>query len=34
MYARRVGGKEFTFDFAEALYRDNLLFVDRETNSV
>ncbi len=34
MYARRVGDKELTFDFAEALYRDNLLFMDRETNSV
>lgn len=34
MYARRVNGRELTFDFAEALYNDNLLFVDRETDSV
>lgn len=34
MYARRIGKREFTFDFAEGLLRDNLLFVDRETNSI
>jgi hypothetical protein len=34
VYARRVNGKELTFDFAEALYNDNLLIVDRETDSV
>lgn len=34
MYARRAGDKELTFDFAEGLIQDNLLIVDRETNSV
>lgn len=34
MYARKAAGRELTFDFAEGLLRDNLLFVDRETNSV
>lgn len=34
MYARRAGGKEFTFDFADGLLRNNLVFVDRETSSV
>lgn len=34
MYARRWGDREFTFDFAEGLLRNNLLFVDRETHSV
>lgn len=29
-----MGKREFTFDFAEGLLQDNLLFVDRETNSV
>ena len=34
MYARRVGNRELTFDFAEGLIHDNLLVVDRETSSV
>ncbi len=34
MYARSVGEREFTFDFASGLIDDNLLVVDRETNSV
>jgi len=34
VYARRQGGKELTFDFAEGLVDDNLLIVDRETDSV
>ncbi len=34
MYARRLGGRELTFDFAEGLVDDNLLVVDRETGSV
>lgn len=34
MYARRLGNKDLTFDFAEGLLRNNLLIVDRETNSV
>jgi len=34
VYARRQGGKELTFDFAEGLVDNNLLVVDRETNSV
>ena len=34
MYARRVGNRELTFDFAEGLINDNLLVVDRETSSV
>ena len=34
MYARRLGGKELTFDFAAGLIEDNLLMVDRETGSV
>ena len=34
MYARRVAGRELTFDFAGNLYKNNLLFVDRETGSV
>lgn len=34
MYARRAAGRELTFDFAEGLIQDNLLVVDRETNSV
>lgn len=34
MYARRVGERELTFDFAAGLLRDNLVFVDRETSSV
>ena len=34
MYARRVEDKELTFDFAESLLQNNLLIVDRETNSV
>lgn len=34
MYARRQGGRELTFDFAEGLVDDNLLVVDRETSSV
>lgn len=34
MYARQYGDRKLTFDFSETLYLDNLLFVDRETNSV
>ena len=34
MYARRVGDRELTFDFAEGLLKNNLLVVDRETDSV
>ena len=34
MYARRQGGRELTFDFAEGLVDNNLLVVDRETSSV
>ena len=34
MYARRVGEQEVTFDFAEGLLQNNLLFVDRETSSI
>lgn len=34
MYARRAAGRELTFDFAEGLLDNNLLIVDRETNSV
>lgn len=34
MYARRVGSRELTFDFAAGLLEDNLLLVDRETDSV
>ncbi len=34
MYARRIGTRELTFDFAEGLFKDNLLVVDRETGSV
>lgn len=34
MYARHVGDKELTFDFASGLVNDNLLLVDRETSSV
>lgn len=34
MYAREVAGRELTFDFAEGLLKDNLLFVDRETGSL
>ena len=34
MYARNLGGREFTFDFASGLIDDNLLIVDRETDSV
>lgn len=34
MYARDVDGKQLTFDFAEGLINDNLLFVDRETRSI
>ena len=34
MYARRIGDRELTFDFADGLIKDNLLIVDRETNSV
>ena len=29
-----MGNRKLTFDFSESLYRDNLLFVDRETSSV
>lgn len=34
MYARRVGGRDLTFDFAAGLVNDNLLIVDRQTSSV
>ena len=34
MYARRVGDRELTFDFAAGLLEDNLLLVDRETDSI
>ncbi len=34
MYARTCKNKKLTFDFAEGLVDDNLLVVDRETNSV
>ena len=34
MYARRIGDRELTFDFAEGLINDNLLVVDRETGSL
>lgn len=34
MYARRAAGRVLTFDFAEGLLDNNLLIVDRETNSV
>ncbi len=34
MYTRSIGDRTHTFDFAEGLIKDNLLFVDRETNSV
>jgi len=34
VYARRVGERELTFDFAEGLFKDNLLVVDRETGSL
>lgn len=34
MYARRLQGKEFTFDFAEGLLENNLLIADRETGSL
>lgn len=34
MYARRLKGKEFTFDFAEGLLENNLLIADRETDSL
>lgn len=34
MYARRVGDRELTFDFASGLLNDNLLIADRETGSL
>ena len=34
MYARKLAGREFTFDFGAGLVKDNLLLVDRETSSV
>lgn len=34
MYARQVGDRELTFDFAEGLLNNNLLVVDRETDTV
>lgn len=34
MYARHVGGRTLTFDFAEGLIKNNLLIVDRQTRSV
>jgi hypothetical protein len=34
VYARNARDKTLTFDFAEGLVKNNLLFVDRETNSI
>lgn len=34
MYARSIGDRELTFDFGAGLIEDNLLIVDRETDSV
>ena len=34
MYARRSGERELTFDFGAGLLQDNLILVDRETDSV
>lgn len=34
VYARTIGDTTYTFDFAEGLIKDNLLLVDRETESV
>jgi len=34
VYARKSGERELTFDFAEGLVNNNLLVVDRETDSV
>ena len=34
MYARNIENRTFTFDFAEGLVKNNLLIVDRETDSV
>lgn len=34
MYARNFDSQTLTFDFAEGLVNNNLLFVDRETNSL
>jgi len=34
VYARRVEDRELTFDFADGLLNNNLLIVDRETDSV
>ncbi len=34
MYARHIADRELTFDFAEGLLKNNLLIVDRETDSV
>ena len=34
VYARKAGERELTFDFADGLLDNNLLVVDRETNSV
>lgn len=34
MYARKIGDKKLTFDFAEGLIKNNLLFVDRETHTI
>jgi hypothetical protein len=34
VYARKVKGRELSFDFAEGLINDNLLIADRETDSV
>ena len=34
MYGRNIEGRELTFEFAEGFLNDNLLFVDRETDSV
>jgi len=34
VYGRTIDGREFTFDFGAGLINDNLLIVDRETNSI
>ena len=34
MYTREYDNHSLTFDFAEGLLNDNLLFVDRETQSI
>ncbi len=34
MYGRHIDDRDLTFEFGEGLIHDNLLFVDRETDSV